>query len=335
MICPNCEVKELTGKKQYCSDKCRMAFTRRTRQGETEQILPTKPNKTYPNTPTRTDRLFEELNPSYYNYDKTEYEKVCVSCSKGFSTHLQLMKFCSPKCKDEAFKQINKLMKEKGLPEITRGTPKVEFISSGIEEIDKLTGGFPRKRITEIFGLKGVGKTQLMSRILKQSLPDVSIYYVDTENALEIDGIDTLNENILERVEEAVEVAMQSNYDLIIVDSVASMIPWAEMEGEAGDAHMGLKARLMGQWMRKINFHLSKSNTALVFINQQRETMNPYGAKKFTPGGFALPYAASLRIELKSNKADKKENHQLVTAIVEKSRFSKPYQKAEFKLRYE
>jgi recombination protein RecA len=276
-------------------------------------------------------------------------------CQKEYQPKRSTSVYCSNACRRDANRQkepstpikdtltppkinrINTLLAERNLPPIIRGSdlPPVDFISSGIKEIDALAGGFPRKRVTEVFGLKGVGKTALMTRIIN-STPNLKVFYVDAENALiqVPDNIEVFNEFILERVEEAVEVALQANYDLIVVDSVASLVPWAEVEGDAGDAHMGLKARLMSQWMRRINFHLSKSTAALVFINQQRETLSQWGSSKFTPGGFALGFASSLRIELKSNKADKKENYQLVTAVVEKSRFSKPYEKAEFKLVY-
>lgn len=270
----------------------------------------------------------------------------CIVCGSEFKSKRLDAKTCSAKCRVTLSRKsergsvtdINKLLKAKGLQGVIKGSelPPISFVTSGIKELDELTGGFPRKRITEIFGLKGVGKTTLMTGIIN-AVPDLKVFYVDAENALTKvpDNIEVFNEFGLERVSEAVEVVLQTNdYDLIVIDSVAALLPWAEMEGDAGDAHMGLKARLMGQWMRRINYWLSKTDTAVVFINQQRETMNPYGAVRFTPGGFALGYASSLRIELKSNKADKKEKYQLVNAIIEKSRFSKPYESIQFKLYY-
>lgn len=240
--------------------------------------------------------------------------------------------------------KINDELEAKGLPRSVRlgaDIPPLEFISSGIPEIDAMTKGFPRKRVTEIFGLKGVGKTSLMLRILN-ALPDLDIYYIDAENGIPDTPpnvvVDT--EHVLEHVVHAVERELANGHDLIVIDSVASLVPRAEVEGDSGDMHMGLKARLMSQWMRRINFHLSKSDTAVVFINQQREAMDMYGPKRFTPGGLALGYAASLRLELKTKKADRitkdgEVTGHWVTVEVEKSRVSRPYQTARFKLNYE
>lgn len=282
----------------------------------------------------------------------------CIVCDKEFEGRSDA-KFCSGSCRvkdnrqkkkaglppDNKMSDMNKILQAAGLPPLVRASdlPPVTFISSGIPEIDAMTGGFPRNRITEIFGMKGVGKTALMTKILNKSLADLKVFYVDTENAMRGDhpNIEVFSDYILESVEKAVSKALDTdNYDMIIVDSVASMIPRAEVEGDEGEAHMGLKARLMSQWMRKINPHLHGKKAAVVFINQQRESMNPYGPAKFTPGGHGLPYAASLRLELKTTKADRivKDKEVVghwVTVEVEKSRVCKPYQKARFKLLYE
>lgn len=304
--------------------------------------------------------------------------RKCLFCGKDISDKRSDAKFCSPEHKRDHFRKrdtasvktpvkdtptppikstklegaklrdyVNGLLKAKGLNPAIKLASEIEpvqFVSSGIKEIDDLTGGFPRGRVSEIFGLKGVGKTSLMTQVLK-NVPDYTIYYFDAEGALSPhylqsqgvanDNLQVENEFILERVVENTEVLVQTNaYDLIVVDSIASLIPFAEIEGESGDAHMGLKARLMSQWMRKLGPFLYKTKTALVFINQQRESMNPYGPNKFTPGGHAVPYASSLRLELKSNKADRKENGHIVHVEVEKSKVCKPYQKTEFKLTY-
>lgn len=287
---------------------------------------------------------------------------ICLTCGKDFVPKRKTARFCSVTCRvktnqlknlidpvqdetqktisaaREAMESLNLKLAAKGLPLMVMGSdlPPLHFITSGVPEIDAMTHGFPRQKITEIYGPKGVGKTTLMSRLVA-SLPDLKICYIDAEGGLPTppDNVTVNTEHILERAQDIVESALEDNkYDLIVVDSVASLVPRAEVEGEAGDAHMGLKARLMSQWMRRIHLYLSKSNTAVVFINQQRESMNPYGPQKFTPGGFALPYAASLRLELKSNKADKLENGQWVHVEVEKSRVCKPYQKTKFKLDY-
>ena len=280
---------------------------------------------------------------------------ICGNPLKGRQT------YCSPACRKRASRQplpkepkartkeltdrlgdINAELKAIGLPPLRKGSDiePLEFISTGIPEIDEMTHGFPRKRITEIFGMKGVGKTALMSRIISNG--DVKIAYIDTENALveTPDNVFSTSDYVLERVADAVDKLLERDYDLIVVDSVASLVPRAEAEGDITEMQMGLKARMMGKWMRRVNSHLSKSNTALVFINQQRESMELYGPKKFTPGGHALPYAASLRLELKTTKADRiVKNSEVVghwvQVEVEKSRVCKPFQKAKFKLLYE
>lgn len=329
------DISDKSDKAKYCSDKCRKSYIRGRKKGEPDIYPDNNPDK--PRTGlTRTDSVFEKENPNYYNYGEEIKERNCFTCGKDFTTRLALLKFCSPKCETKALDDLNKELISKGLPPTIRGSemPKIEFVSSGIKEIDEMTGGFPRNRVSEVFGLKGVGKTQLMTRII-ESLPDLRIYYVDTENALSFppDNVHILNEYILEKVEEGVSSALTKGYDLIVVDSIASMVPRAEVEGDAGDAHMGLKARLMSQWMRRVNMSLSKSGTALVFINQQRDSMNPY-VPRFTPGGFAVPYAASLRLELRTTKKDRQEDGHTVHVEVEKSRVCKPYQKTKFKLKY-
>lgn len=295
----------------------------------------------------------------------------CVICNKDITEKRQGTKTCSPKCRvtlnrllsvnrgsdtlntgvsepivtdaerrekesRALLARMNEKLAAKGILPIimAQDLPPIEFLASGIEEIDVLTKGYPRKRITEMFGLKGVGKTTLMGRIIN-NLPNLKVFYVDAENALSNvpENIHVLNDYVIESVQENVEQALSEDYDLIVVDSVAALVPRAELEGDGWQ--MGVKARLMNQWMRRVNYYLHKSNAALVFINQQRENIGMYGPPKFTPGGQGLGYAASLRLELKSNKTDKKEKYQLVTAIVEKSRFDRPYKSVEFKLFYE
>lgn len=326
--CESCS-KEFQGRGLVCS-ACRVKRSREKRQGAD---MPKNVREL-----TSTDKLFNDWQPGYYIFSEKVEKRECFFCKKEFESSLPYLSFCSPRCKQASFEAMNAELRKKGLPEAVRGSdlPPLEFVSSGIPEIDEMTKGFPRRRVTEIFGLKGVGKTTLMTRIVR-ALPSLNIYYVDCEAALpELPkNVDTVEEYVLERVQELVEAALSQRYDLIVVDSVASLVPRAEVEGDPGDAHMGLKARLMSQWMRRVNIHLSKSQTALVFINQQRETMELYGPKRFTPGGFALPYASSLRLELKSAKADRFEGGHFVHVEVEKSRVCRPYQKTKFKLMYE
>lgn len=244
---------------------------------------------------------------------------------------------------DKTIEFLNKRLKELGSDaQVLKGNeiPKVEFFTSGVPEIDEITGGVPKNRITEIFGFKGVGKTFLAKQMMG-NMDGLKVLYIDTENALDKtpEHVTTINEHILETIAELVNASL-GKFDIVIVDSVASMVPKAEYESETGEYTMGLKARLMGQWMRKVNPHLAGSGTALVFINQQRDTMDMYGPKRFTPGGKALPYASSLRLELKTNKADRvTKNGEVVGhwvhVEVEKSKVCRPWQKTKFKLVYD
>lgn len=220
------------------------------------------------------------------------------------------------------------------------------FISSGIPEIDAITGGLPVTHITEIYGNTGVGKTSLTLKCISALSQKSKVLFVDAENAINTDfltkeanmeNIDLSREYILEEVA-ALTIQAVDEYDVIVVDSVASLLPRPEADGEMGDQLIGIKARLMGKWTRKLLGPLSKSNCTFLFINQVRESPSMY-VPKFIPGGNALPFSASLRIELTSKKADRiiKDDVGIghkVTAEVVKSRFSPPFQKTSFTLSY-
>lgn len=226
--------------------------------------------------------------------------------------------------------------------------PKIEYVTTGFPELDEIVK-FPRKRITEIYGMQAVGKTSLTLKSIAGLTQDKQkTLFIDVENSFNADrakdlGVDLTKLDIIEvsLVEEVSEVIMENlnNYDAIIVDSVAAMVPRAEYEGEAGDANIGLKARLMGQMMRRIVGPLGKSHCALIFINQLRETLNSYGTQYSTPGGMALKFAASLRIELKTTYKDRvtskgeRKGH-WITAEVTKSKVGKPHRSARFELLY-
>ena len=229
----------------------------------------------------------------------------------------------------------------------------VEFIPTGLGDLDKLTGGFPRARITELYGLQGVGKTTLtLMSIAAATKAGHKTLFIDCENAFnpvraaEL-GVDTsklaiVNNSMLEEVHDILMGELK-NFDLIVIDSVAAMVPRAEIEGEAGDANVGLKARLMGQLIRKANSELASTKCALVFINQLRESMEMFAPKYSTTGGNALRFFSSLRIELITTAKDRIEKTKggvksrvghTVTARVIKSRMSKPYTSAAFDVIY-
>ena len=231
--------------------------------------------------------------------------------------------------------------------------PPLEFVPTGLGDLDKKTGGFPRSRITELYGLQGVGKTTLtIMSISAATKAGLKVLFIDCENAFnpiraEELGVDPkklaiINNSMLEEVHDILMGELK-NFDLIIIDSVAAMVPRAEIEGEAGDANVGLKARLMGQLIRKANAELAKTNCALVFINQLRESMEMFAPKYSTTGGNALRFFSSLRIELittakdrieKTKDGQKERIGHNVTARIVKSRMCKPYEEVSFGIKY-
>lgn len=201
---------------------------------------------------------------------------------------------------------IDNILSERGLDTLSDRTSVGGFLPTGVSAIDDLVGGLPRESITEIYSRPGVGKTTLMMYVAETQ--NYRTLYIDAEHRYrnETNGnIVVLSENIVENIEAIVNDALDSHeFDLIVVDSVASMVPQKFFDDEYAN-DMGLKARAMAMWMQRVPGHLRASNgTALVFINQMRDTMNAFGIKTFTPGGHALTYACSLRLELQSPKAN-------------------------------
>lgn len=238
-----------------------------------------------------------------------------------------------------------KLVKASDLPDI-------EFITTGFPEVDKIVQ-FPKGRIVEIFGLQSVGKTTLtMISMAGMTKAGLSCLFIDVENTFNkewamklevpLDKLMVSDEVIVEEIVETVKENVDK-FDVIVIDSVAAMIPRAEFEGKSGDAVMGLKARLMNQFMRMIAGPLAKHNTTLIFINQLRENMDMFSAKYQTPGGLGLKFAASLRLELKTTAKDRLEKQvkgvktrygHRVTVTVEKSKVGKPKASTQFDVIY-
>jgi recombination protein RecA len=190
----------------------------------------------------------------------------------------------------------------------------VEVIPSGIISLDKAlgVGGLPKGRVTEIFGPEASGKTTLTLSIIAQAQGSSGVTaFVDAEHAFDptyakIIGVNL--EDLLisqpdtgEQALEIVETLVRSNaVDLIVVDSVAALVPRAEIEGEMGESQIALQARLMSQALRKLTAAISKSKTCVVFINQIREKIGVmFGSPETTPGGRALKFYASVRIDLR------------------------------------